>query len=101
VRDISAANLARSTEYKLVFLLPDHEDEFINMIHDAIDEANASMTHERTSISIIRVPANDPHRIAQQIDKLSPDEVGGVAIMAPETAQVRDAILRLDARGIG
>lgn len=100
VRDISAANLARSTEYKLVFLLPDHDDEFTNMIHDAIDEANVSMAHERTSISIIRVPANDPHRIALQIDELSPDNVDGVAIMAPETAQVRDAILRLDGRGI-
>ncbi len=100
VRDISAANLARSTEYKLVFLLSDHDDEFTNMIHDAIGEANVSMAHERTSITIIRVPANDPHRIALHIDELSSDNVNGVAIMAPETAQVRDAILRLDARGI-
>ncbi|RUA00291.1 MAG: LacI family transcriptional regulator [Deltaproteobacteria bacterium] len=100
VRDISAANLARSTEYRLVFLLPDHEDEFTRMIHLAIDEANVSMVHERTTVSIMRVPANDPHRIAQEIDELSTDQVDGVAIMAPETAQVRDAILRLDACGI-
>ena len=100
VRDISAANLSRRTEYKLVFLLPDHDDEFTNMIHLAIDEANLSMAHERTNISINRVPANDPHRIAQELDRLSADNVDGVAIMAPETAQVRDAILRLDARGI-
>ncbi len=100
VRDISAANLARSTEYKLVFLLPDHDDEFTNMIHIALDEANVSMVHERTTVSITRVSANDPHRIAQEIDGLSADKVDGVAIMAPETAQVRDAILRLDARGI-
>jgi len=100
VRDISAANLARSTEYKLVFLLPDHDDEFTDMIHVAIDEANVSMAHERTTVSIIRVPTNDPHRIAQEIDGLSADKVDGVAIMAPETAQVRDAILRLDARDI-
>ena len=100
VRDISAANLARSTEYKLVFLLPDHDDEFTDMIHMAIDEANVSMAHERTTVSIVRVPANDPHCIAQEIDGLSADKVDGVAIMAPETAQVRDAILRLDACGI-
>ena len=100
VRDISAANLARSTEYKLVFLLPDHDDEFTDMIHMAIDEANVSMAHERTTVSIVRVPANDPHSIAQEIDRLSADKVDGVAIMAPETAQVRDAILRLDACGI-
>jgi LacI family transcriptional regulator len=100
VRDISAANLARSTEYKLVFLLPDHDDEFTKMIHIAIDEANVSMEHERTTVSITRVPANDPHLIAQEIDGLSKGNVDGVAIMAPETAQVRDAILRLDTRGI-
>lgn len=100
VRDISAANLARSTEYRLVFLLPDHDDEFTDMIHTAIDEANVSMAHERITVSIIRVPANDPHRIAQEIDGLSADKVDGVAIMAPETAQVRDAILRLDTCGI-
>ncbi len=100
VRDISAANLARRTEYKLLFLLPDYEDEFTNMILMAIDEANISMVHERTTISIIRVPANDPHRIVQEIDRLSVKKVDGVAIMAPETAQVRDAILRLDSRGI-
>jgi len=100
VRNISAANLARSTEYRLVFLLPDHDDEFTDMIHMAIDEANVSMTHERTTVSIIRVPANDPHRIAQELDGLSAAKVDGVAIMVPETAQVRDAILRLDARGV-
>jgi LacI family transcriptional regulator len=100
VRDISAANLARRAEYKLVFLLPDHDDEFTDMILMAIDEANVFMAHERTTVSIIRVPANDPHRIVQEIDGLSAYKVDGVAIMAPETAQVRDAILRLDACGI-
>ena len=100
VRNISAANLARSTVYKLVFLLPDHDDEFTDMIHRAIGEANVSMAQEHTTISVIRVPAHNPHHVAQEIDGLSADNVDGVAIMAPETAQVRDAILRLDARGI-
>ena len=100
VRNLSAANLARSTEYRLMFLLPDHDDEFTDMIHMAIGEANVSMAHERTTVSVIRVPANDPHHIAQEVDGLSADKVDGVAIMAPETAQVRDAILRLDVRGI-
>lgn len=100
VRDISAANLARSKEYKFLFLLPDHDDELIEMIHMSINEANSAMVHERTTASILRVPANNPHRIAQEIDGLSAENVDGVAIMAPETAQVRDAISRLDSRGI-
>lgn len=100
VRDISAANLARKKEYKFVFLLPDHDDELIEMIQTSIHEANSSMVHERTSARIIRVPANNPHRIAQEIDGLLTGNLDGVAIMVPETAQVRDAILRLDSRGI-
>ncbi len=100
VRDISAANLARSKDYKLVFLLPSHDDEFIDTILAAISEANTALLHERTQISVIRAPANDPHRIAEEIDGLSTDDVDGIAIMAPETPPVRDAISNLEARGI-
>ena len=100
VRDMAAANLARSKEYRLVFLLPDHDDEFIDLVQEAIAEANMSMAHERTNVSIIRASANNPHQIAQAIDNLSSEHVDGVAIMAPETPQVRDSIVRLDARGI-
>lgn len=100
VRDISAANLARKKEYRFVFLLPDHDDELIEMIQTSIHDANSSMAHERTSASIKQLPANNPHRIAQELDALKADNVDGVAIMFPETAQVRDAILRLDSRGI-
>jgi LacI family transcriptional regulator len=100
VRDISAANLARGKEYRMVFLLPDHDDEFIDLIRDSINEANHALHSERTSATVIRVPANDPHRIAARLDGLSAEGVDGVAIMAPESPQVRDAISRLDSRGI-
>jgi len=100
VRDMAAANLARSKEYRLVFLLPDHDDDFVDLVRAAIAEANKSMAHERTSVSIVRAPSNDPHQIAQTLDALPAAQVDGVAIMAPETPQVRDSIARLDARGI-
>lgn len=100
VRDLAAANLARSKEYRLVFLLPDHDDEFTDLVQAAIAEANRSMAHERTVLAIARAPANDPHKIAEALDALAPERVDGVAIMAPETPQVRDSIARLDARGI-
>jgi len=99
-RDISAANLARKKGYELVFLLPAHDDEFIDLIQNEIVEASSFLVQERTNVSIIRAPANDPHRIAEEIDNLSASEIDGVAIMAPETPQVRDAILRLETRGL-
>ncbi|MCF6233872.1 MAG: LacI family DNA-binding transcriptional regulator [Rhodobacteraceae bacterium] len=100
VRDMAAANLARSKEYRLVFLLPDHDDEFVDLVRAAIAEANKSMAHERTTVSIVRAPSNDPHQISQTLDALPRGKVDGVAIMAPETPQVRDSIARLDARDI-
>jgi len=100
VRDVAAANLARGKDYQLVFLLPDHDDEFINLIQVSLGEANRSMAHERTRTSIIRAPANDPHKLASVLDSLSTEHVDGVAVMAPETPHVRDAIARLTARGI-
>jgi LacI family transcriptional regulator len=100
VRDIAAANLARGKDYQLLFLLPDHDDEFIRLIQNALAEANRSMGHERIHISIIRAPANDPHKIAATLESLRCDQIDGVAIMAPETPHVRDAIARLNARGI-
>lgn len=100
VRDIAAANLARSREFKLVFLLPDHDDEFIDLIQSAIGEANVSMAHERTKVMIFRAPTNDPHQVARMLDNLCAKQCDGVAIMAPETPQIRDAISRLGARAI-
>ncbi|PLX37390.1 MAG: LacI family transcriptional regulator [Hyphomicrobiales bacterium] len=100
VRDFSAANLARKKDYQLVFLLPDHDDEFIDQIQKQIAGTSRVLTHERTKVSILRTSANDPHRVAKEIDNLSASQIDGVAIMAPETPQVRDAILRLHARGI-
>lgn len=100
VRDLSAANLARRKEYRLVFILPDRDDEFVYMIRDAIDEANNTMLHERIRLRILSVPAHDPYGILQEMNKLSPGNVDGVAIMAPETPQVRDAIMRLKEMGI-
>ncbi len=100
VRDIAAANLARGKGYHLVFLLPDHDDEFIELILSAIAEANRSMAHERTRVSTIRAPSNDPHKVAMALEGLDSEQVDGVAIMAPETPHVRDAIARLNGRGI-
>lgn len=100
VRDISAANLARRKEYQLVFILPDRDDQFIELVHDAIEEAKANLIHTRTNVAILHVPTNDPHAIVQAMDRLMESDVDGVAIMALETPQVRDAIHRIKSAGV-
>ena len=47
-----------------------------------------------------RIDENDPHEIAAYLSTLTPETLDGVAIMAPETPQVRDAIFRLQERGV-
>lgn len=100
VRDLSAANLARGKEYRLLFMLPEHNDPFTDLIEAAVAEANAALVHERASAEIVRVAADDPYRLTEQLDRLCPDTIDGVAIMVPETPQVRDAVARLNRRGI-
>lgn len=99
-RDLSAANLARQKLYHFVFILPDREGQFIALIKDAVIEADISLASERTSVSIQLVPANDPHEIVRVLRGLDIATVDGVAIMASETPQVRDAISRLKSMGV-
>lgn len=101
VRDISAANLARGKTYRFLFLLPDHDDEFIAMILASIEEANRAGVIERMEADVLRVPANDPHEIARRLDAIHAGDCDGIALMVPETPQVRDAVGRMIARGIG
>ncbi|WP_233544961.1 LacI family DNA-binding transcriptional regulator [Pseudooceanicola sediminis] len=100
VRDQTAATLARKRFYDFVFVLPDRQDEFLSLIVEAVDEASSALRHERVSARTVRVAANDPLSVVQTLEGLARDKVDGVAVMAPETPQTRDAIQRVKDRGI-
>ena len=100
VRNIAAVNLARSTTYQFSFVLPDAGDEFLAGIVDEVIAANKALQSDLVVIDVARMPIEDAHKVANHLASLSPDRVGGVAIMAPESPQVRDAIARLEERGI-
>jgi LacI family transcriptional regulator len=100
IRNLSAANLARSRSYRFVFLLPRSGDQFLNRVIARIDEASQAFTTEATQVTVARIEDEDPHQIAATLGALDPATVDGVAIMAPESPQVRDAKARLSERGI-
>jgi LacI family transcriptional regulator len=100
VRDMAAANLARSRSYRIVALLPDSESQFVQTLAEALSEAAALAAASRTELDLQRYPPEDMHILAERLSSLSPDEVAGVALMAPETPVIRDAIRALKARGI-
>jgi len=100
VRNIAAANLAKSRTYRFLFVLPKSGDQFLDEIHKHISEAEKVFSADMVLTKVHHINENDPHEIAAFLGTLSTKTIDGVAIMAPETPQVRDAILRLKQRGV-
>lgn len=100
VRDTSAANLARQRQYRLVFVLPAEPSQFSQTLEAALKEASVSQIADRTLIKIVRAPSHDPHAIVRRLQALKVNQLDGVALMVPETPQVRDAVARLKEAGL-
>jgi LacI family transcriptional regulator len=100
VRNLQAANLARQRHYRFLFALPQSGDEFVQQIVRHVDEATESFSADQIWATVQHIDENDPHSISEFLASLRLQDVSGVAIMAPETPQVRDAIKRLQERNI-
>ncbi|MFQ6552433.1 LacI family DNA-binding transcriptional regulator [Aestuariibius insulae] len=100
VRDTHAANLARQRQYRFVFALPGSDDPFVKALSNALSEATEAQQADRITARHVVIPTGDAHGIAGVLDRLDPETVDGLAVMAPETPQLRDAIARLKAKGI-
>jgi len=100
VRDLSAANLARNRKYRFIFILPLNGDHFLEEIRQNIKEINKIMVAERVIAKIIQIDETTPHKLVKLIHDLDMDDIDGVAIMAPETPPLRDAIHHLKDRGV-
>ena len=100
VRNSAAALLAKNRFYRLRFLLPDRGDEYLQQIREQIEETYRSFRHDFAVIDTASIPTRDPHAVVEYLSSLSPVEVDGLAIMGPESPQVRDALARLRERGV-
>ncbi|MEL7106079.1 MAG: LacI family DNA-binding transcriptional regulator [Pseudomonadota bacterium] len=100
VRDIYAANLARQRLYRLAFLLPTGQSQFLASLEDAVGEASRGLRAERNDLQTIRLPVDDPVAVRRGFERLISQGVDGVALMANATPMVRDMIARLKAEGV-
>jgi LacI family transcriptional regulator len=100
VRDLTAANLARSRSYKMAVVLPDTESQFIQSLAEALAQAGSMAATSRIELALHRFPAEDPHALAALLARLPDERFAGVALMAPETPVLRDAVRGLRARGL-
>jgi LacI family transcriptional regulator len=95
VRDVSAANLAKRKEYRFAFVIPNTKSEFVGRLREALDELKQVPGPDRTSVEAILASVDDPNATARILASLDAERFDGVAIMCPETPQVRDAVMRL------
>lgn len=100
VRDLHAANLARKRDYRMVFFLPAGSGQFLTGLRRTVEDTVPAAATERTDVTITVFAPHDPHRLAHALDTLDCGAVDGIAIMAPETPLLRDAIARLKAGGV-
>ena len=98
-RDIAAANLARQRSYRFDFVLPEPTNAFLRGLHQAIDDTRSAFEAERVAVRIHAPRADDPHAVANTIMSLQETGVDGIAVMAAETPQVRDAMIRAEQSG--
>lgn len=100
VRDMSAANLARSREYTFAFVLPESPSQFVSTLRSALRDVAETQIADRTTIRLLPTATQDPHAVVQVLASIDPKRCDGVAIMAPETPQLRDQVARLKAAGM-
>ncbi|KAF0113751.1 MAG: LacI family transcriptional regulator [Rhodobacteraceae bacterium] len=100
VRDLTAANLARSRSYRMAAVLPDTESQFVQSLAQALTDAGQVAATTRIELNLLRFPPEDPHALAALLSRLPDSGYAGVALMAPETPVVRDAVRALRARGL-
>lgn len=99
-RNHVAATLARKKGYRFGFVLPSAPGQFLDEVIRRIEEANAAMGSEMIEAVVLRVDESDPHEVARYLAGLEASDFDGVTIMAPETPQIRDAIKRVEERGM-
>lgn len=100
VRNIAAVNLARNRIYKFLFVLPSSGDQYLRELLNHVRESNKNLASDMIDVDAVQISVDDPHDVANFLTTLNSEDVDGVAIMAPESPQVRDAMVRLHDRGI-
>lgn len=100
VRDVAAANLAKSRVYPLVFILPEGDNPFMRALEAEVRRAGLHSAAERTRLSVATVPAFDAAALAEAIDAAIVENVSGIAAVAVDAPDVLAAIERARAAGI-
>jgi LacI family transcriptional regulator len=100
VRDVAAANLAKGRNYTFTFIVPDSDNSFLQMLRAEIQAAKSRGVIERTRIRMIDIPSFDTGALVQAIHEAALDNPAGIALVAIDAPEVRDAVAQVVAAGI-
>jgi LacI family transcriptional regulator len=100
VRDVAAANLAKSRSYPLIFILPAGENSFMRGIEAEVRSAMSRSATERLDITILSVPVFDAPALAAALHDARERRPAGVAVVAVDAPEVTEAVKRLREDGI-
>ena len=64
VRNLQAANLAKSQSYRFIFALPSSGDQFLERIVARIEEAQEIFATDHVMCEVQHIDENDPHSIS-------------------------------------
>ena len=80
VRDTAAANLARRRQYRLMFILPETDNEFVIALDAEITAQSERLLHQRTRLKRRTIPPFDPQAMVRILDSVTTQDTDGVAI---------------------
>ncbi len=100
VRDMAAANLAKSRIYPFVFILPSGDNSFMRGLEAEVHAAMLRAPLERMVISTVKVPAFNAEALVAALDEVRATAPAGVAVVAVESPEVIAAVNRLRAERI-
>lgn len=95
IRDVAAANLAKSRIYPIVFILPTGDNSFMHGLRSEVHQATLRSSFERTEIRIVQIPPFDVSALVAALDALQGQDIAGVALVATDASEVRAAVDRL------
>jgi LacI family transcriptional regulator len=97
--DRIAARLARSRDYRFLFVLPNSTSEFMTSIAKEVDVIAHRMVGERVTVLTKKVDVFDGPLLATTLDEIGED-IDGVAVVALDHPAVRESINALVQRNI-
>ena len=99
-RDLSASLLARARDLRVVFLIPDGGNAFMDSLSGAIARRIRATRNERLTLSIGQYHALDTRALVDRLDGLSGRQTDCAVIVAPDDPAVAKAIDAATRRGI-